>query len=280
MATESDNGTGGLTIGLAAALGGLGAVIVDLVQKGDASAIFKLTGTLNRYGHVLGAAWPDVPVLGVGIALIVFAIVLAYLSDARSRGAAFYSGASVITVLMTLVPYEAPLPPSSGTTVNKTSWSEDRPLAGAQLIQAAYRPQVATRLHYAAGGSLPVTVIVHLPLQEGQQAATPPRVDGRLFDSVTGKEWQIGFADPNPTAQASAKEVTYRFDFSIETGTPHGSTLADLRLRVTAQGYSMGQASLSVATPGLPVTMEVTLKPSGVPKGFQGLGRILDRPTF
>ncbi len=85
MRAESDDGVGGVSVGVAAALGGLGAVIVDLVQKGDASALFKLTGTLNKYGHGFTAGWPDLPVLGVGLVLILIAIVLAFLADARSR---------------------------------------------------------------------------------------------------------------------------------------------------------------------------------------------------
>jgi len=281
MRADSDESAGHFTVGTAAAIGGLGAVAIDLVQKGDASALFKLTVTVNRYGHMLNASWPDMPVLGVGLLLVIFAVVLAFFSDARSRNAAFFSGASVLSVLMTFVPYDAPLPPPSGTTVNKVSENEGfGRFGGAQIIPAVYRAEARPQIIYAAAGQLPVTVVVHLPVAEGQGTGTPPRIDGRLFDQVSGKQWQIGFADPDPTTQTTAKEVTYRFDFAVETGAPKGDVIADLRLRVTAQGYSMGQSRLSVTTPGMPVTMEITLKPSGVPKALEGIGRIFDRPSF
>lgn len=279
MSSDSSEASGA-TIGISAAIGGLGAVIVDLIQKGDASAISKLTGTVNNYGHLLSAGWPDVPIIVVGLALVALAIGLAFLSEAKSRNTAFYSGASVVSVLMTLIPYDAPLPLPSGATVNRVTLEDSRPsLESAALIPAVYRPEYERPIIRVAAGQLPVTVIVHLPRKPDQNAIAP-RVDGRLFDSVSGKIWQIGYSDTSANSKSSEKEIVYRFDFTIETGETRGGTIADLKLRIAAQGYSAAWAQLRVTTPGAPAVIEVTLQQSLLPRGFEGLGRIFDRPNF
>jgi len=124
MAVYTSESSAG-TVGLAAAAGGLSAVFADLIQKGDASAVFELTANVNKLGDLLYppnlGTWPGVPVAGVGLGLLLVSIILAFMSEARSRTSAFYSGASVLTVLMTLVPYTQALPAPSDMTVNKSA---------------------------------------------------------------------------------------------------------------------------------------------------------------
>jgi hypothetical protein len=282
MAAQS-KGADAAMAGLAAAAGGLFAVFADLFQKGEASAVFNLTGAANRLGHgfypARWGAWPDLPVIATGLALLCFAVFLAILAKARSRNSGFYTGAGALAVLLTCIPYDAPLPAPSGTTVSKLAAGWSPPAAA--LIPARYEAGGAPPVILAAAGDpLPVTLVVHIPMAAGKTSTTPPRIDGHIFDAVSRREWQIGYVDPSPTTRMSGGEVTYRFDFVIEPGPPHGATMADLRLRVHAPGYRTVEAAQGVSDTGLPVTIDVTLKPSALPRTLQGLARVLERPSF
>lgn len=271
----SDSQVSRLTgVGLSAAIGGLVAVLVDLFQKGDASAVFEFTGMVNRAGQAIfplllgaGSTWPGIPVAGVGLGLVIFAIALAYIGEARTRSAAFYSGASVLTVLMTLVPYNTPLQPS-GTTVNKMA-------AGDYFFQPvnAGSSLMGGRIWLAAAGDeLPVSVIIRAPVGDQKQL---DRINGRLYDAVSGKEWQLGYAEP---ARGQDKgSVTYRFDFVIKTAEPKDGAVADLQLWIDADGYQIATASQKVNNIAMPVALEIELKPTWQPRILK---RILESPKF
>lgn len=246
-----------LSIGLSAAIGGIAAVVADYYQKKEASAIYELTGLVNRFSD------QAIPVGAVALGLIVLSVVLAYLQEARSRMSAFYAGASVLTVLMTLVPYDAPQPLPSGSTVNQVSFLE----------RAILPPAFAGEITLAqAGAQIPVAVIVKLPPRDG---ARQPRISGVVYDAVSGQKWQLAYTAPYTTVGQDA--ITYRFDFVIQAGPQKGETVADLRVRATADGYQTATASQVVTQPGQPVTLQVTLKPSTLPRVLQ---RTLEAPQF
>jgi hypothetical protein len=246
-----------LSVGLSAAIGGIIAILADFYQKKDASAIYEFTGLVNRYSD------QSVPVGAVALGLVVLSVVLAYLQEARSRMAAFYAGASVLTVLMTLVPYNAPQPLPSGSTVNQVSVIER------SIIPSAFAAEMQIA---QAGAQIPVAVIVKLPPRDG---ATTPHISGVVYDAVSGQKWQLAYTAPKTTTGADG--VTYRFDFVIQTGTPSGDKLADLHLRCSADGYQTATAQQLVTQAGQPVALQVTLKPSSLPRFLQ---RTLESPQF
>ena len=246
-----------LSVGLSAAIGGIVAMLADFYQKHDASAIYEFTGLVNKYSD------QAIPVGAVALGLIVLSVILAYLQEARSRMSAFYAGASVLTVLMTLVPYNAPQPLPSGSTVNQVSVIERG------IISSAY----AADLQIAqAGAQIPVAVIVKLPAHD---LATTPRISGVVYDAVSGQKWQLGYTAPKTTM--TTESVTYRFDFVFQAGTPSGDKLADLRLRCSADGYQTATAQQLVTQAGQPVTLQVALKPSSLPRFLQ---RTMESPQF
>jgi hypothetical protein len=246
-----------LSIGLSAAIGGIIAILADFYQKKDASAIYEFTGLVNKFSS------QAIPVGAVALGLVVLSVVLAYLQEARSRMSAFYAGASVLTVLMTLVPYNAPQPLPSGSTVNQVSMIEQG------IIPSAYAAEIQIA---QAGAQIPVAVIVKLPARDG---AMTPHINGVVYDAVTGQKWQLAYTAPKTTA--GAEGVTYRFDFVIQAGTPKGDKLADLRLRCAADGYQTATAQQVVTQAGQPVTLQVILKPSSLPRFIQ---RTLESPQF
>jgi len=275
MAVYTSESSAG-TVGLAAAAGGLSAVFADLIQKGDASAVFELTANVNKLGDLLYppnlGTWPGVPVAGVGLGLLLVSIILAFMSEARSRTSAFYSGASVLTVLMTLVPYTQALPAPSDMTVNKSAMLRE----DSMIVPATYQMDgFAPVWRVQATTDTPVTIVVHAPNRG--PASAPNRINGQLYDRVSGKTWQFGFSDAS--SSSSGSETIYTFNLSIPTSpqTTSGGLVADLSIRIDVPGYQTTTATQKVGRIGAPVTMEVTLQPSALP-GF--LKRALEAPRF
>jgi hypothetical protein len=114
MATELYTLKKSMCLGLSAATGGLLAVLSDIAQKQDASAVEHLQSALTG---VLGLrTYPAVVVL----ALIVLSIALSFIFSAESNKKAFYIGASILAIMMTAVPYNAP-PSLSATPTEKSA---------------------------------------------------------------------------------------------------------------------------------------------------------------
>lgn len=262
-----------LGIGLAAALGGLAAVIVDLFQKQNASAIYQLTNFVNKATLKFDPSGQfTLPVVGVGGLLLIASILLAYFAEARSARAAFYSGASVLTVLMALVPYQQPLQPEYGTTVRQMSstqgWQTLTVTPAAYSGAPNWTVDRGRVWRAQASGTLPVVVTVHV------KGPVPPKMSGVLYDTVSGRSYQLGYGTPQSRGSDGS---TFRFEFVINTGTPKGGRVADLKLRVEAPGYKLATTARSVTQMGAPVEMQVSLQPSKVP-GF--LQRALERPQY
>jgi hypothetical protein len=114
MATELYTLKKSMCLGLSAATGGLLAVLSDIAQKQDASAVEHLQSALTG---VLGLrTYPAVVVL----ALIVLSVALSFIFSAESNKKAFYIGASILAIMMTAVPYNAP-PSLSATPTEKSA---------------------------------------------------------------------------------------------------------------------------------------------------------------
>jgi len=96
-------GTARFYLGLSSAFGGLLAALSDILQKDQASAVMKIHYSLRT---TLGA--PSNPLLVVGM-LVGFGVALCFIFGADSNKRAFYIGASIPSILMTLVPYK-PVP--------------------------------------------------------------------------------------------------------------------------------------------------------------------------
>ncbi len=251
------------SVGLSAAIGGLAAILMDLFNKKDASSVFELTSFVNQLASNFTSQ--AIPVGGVGVGLIILAVMLAYLQEARNRMAAFYSGASVLTVLMTLVPYNAPLPAPTGATVNQVSSAD-----GFQLIGGAHAAEAPLLL--AQGQTqIPVTIIVTLaPSADGTVKAQYVR--GMVKDLMSGRRWALPSVSPKPSGSSGA---VFRYQFFVE-GTPGNSKgVANLQLSVTADGYQTKDTSPVLVKGGQAVTLEATLQPSAVPRFLQ---RTLESP--
>src|SRR4051794_3645390 len=102
MATELYAVRKSLCLGLSAATGGLLAVLSDIAQKQEASAVEHLKSALTG---VLGVRTYPVVVV---VMLIALAVALSFIFSAESNTKAFYIGARILAIMMTAVPYNAP----------------------------------------------------------------------------------------------------------------------------------------------------------------------------
>src|SRR3989442_15116421 len=92
-------------------VGAIVAVLADLMQKDVASAILRMGEVL---GDTLHTPSPSVVAMVVVIAL---AVVVCFIFECDTTTKAFYTGVSILTIVMTAVPYKAPQ--SANTDPNK-----------------------------------------------------------------------------------------------------------------------------------------------------------------
>lgn len=87
---------------LSAFVGGVICVLADLIQKDDASAILLIGRKLDK---VIGIPSPTLIAIGI---ILVIAASLPLIFESGTKKGAFYAGASVLAILMTITPYKAP----------------------------------------------------------------------------------------------------------------------------------------------------------------------------
>lgn len=171
---------------LSAIIGGVICTLADLLQKSEASAVLLLGQKLDE---IFGVSSPTLVAIGLVLSL---AIALSLIFESKTKKGAFYIGASVLAILMTMTPYKmAPgfkTEPNSVEVNLSISTNDRRPVEGAvvTLLDASGRTIISrSRLQgsqlrfYQGGGTYRLTVELsgyktaskNLSLREG----SPPR---------------------------------------------------------------------------------------------------------
>lgn len=123
-------------------LGGAGAliaVLAELMAKGEVSAVVAMKEAVTVYLKI-----PAAPIDIVGL-LVVFGMVLTFISQTTNYKKAFYAGASILTVLMTMVPTGLPPTPGHPGTGDQSTAMLQPPQDGeAMLVPAAFTLVQAT----------------------------------------------------------------------------------------------------------------------------------------
>jgi hypothetical protein len=232
--TKSFDGKAMIYVGLSGAVGGMLAILADLIQKENASAVGKLTDAMSGVLH------RSVPPLVVMFLLIAMAVALCFIFEARSSKRALYTGASILSLIMTVVPYKTPdsigahpiQPPSQGQMEN--GWWENLFTPGHVFAQGKQPPQT----------KYPVTV--HLSTGDNQQV---PAALFSLFDPSTG--------------QVVARSKVAGGDFNFYVSKPYW-------LRVEVPGYAIAQSKLDGTRPQ---SLNVSLRPTSIPLSIQRIFR-------
>lgn len=102
-----------LKLALSAFIGGFFCLLADLAQKSEASSIRNIALGI---GDIIGASYSNGKIIAVVLVLIC-ALVLYFIFDPATKPKAFYLGASVLALMMTITPYE----PSKGFNTQPNS---------------------------------------------------------------------------------------------------------------------------------------------------------------
>lgn len=223
-----------ICLGLSAATGGSLAILSDITQKQDASAVEQLHSAL---GGVLGVqTYPWV----VMLLLIVFSVALSFIFSADSNKKAFYIGASILALMMTVVPYKAlpglnTSPPSSGAGAATEQGWWDRFLIPPQVF-AQNAPQSSPSSPF----------IVHLETEDKKP------VSSAIFALI----------DPS-NGQTIRRSRVQGSDFTFYVNNRTYS------LRVQVDGYAIAELPLNLP----PRSLTISLIPSSIPLSIQRVFR-------
>ncbi|CCD90721.1 membrane hypothetical protein [Bradyrhizobium sp. ORS 375] len=163
--------SGKLSIGLAGAFGGVIAVLGDLIQKQDASAVLVFASTLNRILQLAIATW------GWALVLVALAVALCVIFEPDSKPRAFYIGASILALLMTAVPFKLPEPPPKS--------------ASATVANLVYPIQLVSDQQPGESSTTPIAAVhiqIRLPIEARAKVPFPMYLT--FYDPANDKKWR------------------------------------------------------------------------------------------
>ncbi len=234
MSPELENAKKSMCLGLSAGTGGLLAIMSDIAQKQDASAVEHLQSAL---GGVLGVrTYPAV----VAIVLIILSIALSFIFSAQSNKNAFYVGASILAIMMTAVPYSPPPSLSTSPTANRTD-------AG-QRVGLLDRLMIPPQVHAQSGSSNPRSYPVEVHLQTDDKKP----VTSAIFSLIDADSGQV-------LGRSRVQSGDFTFYAQNRPST----------LRVLVDGYAIAERPLNTSVR----TLTIQLTSSNVPLALQRIFR-------
>lgn len=169
-------------LGLSSFIGGILAVLADLNQKSEASAVLNIGNNLATVFNI-----PS-PAIVATVLILLIAIALALIFDVSSKRQAFYTGVSVLSLMMIVVPYKTPdgfkTVPNSVEVVLTLKTADNNPINEATIslwlndgrtLISSSKISTDTFRFYKDGGSYKLSVemegystqFIDLNLQEG-----------------------------------------------------------------------------------------------------------------
>jgi hypothetical protein len=245
-ALDSTVGRRMLLTALSGMVGGFLAVLADVAQKDDASAVLNIASGIAKLNIKCQP-------FAIAIVLVLLAGAICLILDAANTKAAFYIGASILTLIMTLVPVRRS-PSIESALPALRPVLQDRLIRPALFWQEA-APAVRARRPTSAG-----TGLVNLTLTAKDK----------------GSIGQFTVEIRNPDTGAITARSTYATPNNVELRIPPGR----VELRISVSGYKLARQTLTI-TPGQTQEVAVDLEPSIMPLGLQKLldGYVKRSPT-
>lgn len=191
-----------ISIGFAGAVGGVFAALADMIQKREASAISEVDQVLERVFETELADFNAI------LLVISLATALSFIFEPETKKKAFYTGAAVLALLMTVVPYNPPKEDFVGkqAATQSRDWTPSnwlRNVIGPGQVSAA-SPQPQTR--ELARVFVSITTSDHGDLSDGtatlirpdRQRASVVRFEGNLviFTNVEPGSYSLRLESP------------------------------------------------------------------------------------
>jgi hypothetical protein len=233
MPVHSGNIKKSICLGLSAATGGLVAVLSDIMQKHEASAVEQLQITLGSIFGVHTYLW------FAALLLIFLSVALSFIFGSDTNKTAFTTGAGILAFLVTVTPYK-PLP----------NLDTAPPAAGTSAANIGIWDRLMIPGRVFAQSSVPAA------------ASTPYTIHLQTADHKPVSEVVLTLIDPS-NGQALRRSRVQGSDLTFYVG--NGS----YSLRVQVDGYQITEIPL---TPP-PHSVTVNLAPSSVPLALQRLFR-------
>ncbi|NWG45661.1 MAG: hypothetical protein HXY25_03825 [Alphaproteobacteria bacterium] len=274
----------GNTLGLALAgsIGVAAALVADFFQKGQSSAVYQLEIYLSSYFGL------EVPFYVIALGLVVTGAAAVFVNEPVSKRAAFTTGASILAILMTLMPVrEQDLLPADPTILEGEAEDPailDEPLEDASInvlsadgVQQASltlrmpAPRAEPALVQVQNAEIPVEIVVTLPgARKGDIDLSSVLVV--LYDSVSRSTYRLG-SPVDITDGAGGLELIYAARVPVRGSrtTARGVVLADLSVRVEAPGYRISFAETEVTDQSAVTRLSVSLPASTTPLWMQRL---------
>lgn len=280
--------------GLAGGLGIVVAVMVDMTQRGDSSALYTLNTWFSRVFAMVG--FGDLPLYGV--ILIIMAIgasAVIYFQPVTLRGA-FAQGFGVLAAVMSFAPnnlgtpLDAPNMPVIQQGSAASTGEADTPEPAAQQIgydgstgvraglsQAVYVPGTAdpapvrTSMVQSRARASQYDLTMQIVLPDGLEAPIDRMIRrgalrGRLHNADTGQTYNIFRNSGAIIQQSSDGEM-----LTIMTSIPVENQSSQLYARIEAAGYDITMEEFT-ASQGSEATWRIVMTPSSVPLVVQRLG--------
>lgn len=234
---------------LSAGIGAVLAVMADLIQKENASAVVKVSSVTSE--HLSLTAPPFVWAL----VLIALGISLCLVFEPKTKARAFYLGASVVALVMTAVPYSPPPsapPPLTAGQMNPLLPNHNFFLANAhaQILKTESREDTV---------ELEIRAI---DLAEKQTREEVIEVLLSVYDTTNEEKWQFNLSVPS--GDISKKSWVL----------PASSQERTFLVRAEAEGYKVFTSEHSVPGGATLVSVPVLLIPTVVPLWVDKMFRI------
>jgi hypothetical protein len=202
-----------VAIGAAGGFGGVVAVLGDLIQKQDASAALIFASTLNRIFQLGIATW------AWALVLVILAVLLCLVFEPDTKPRAFYVGASILTLLMTAVPFKMPEAAPKPSAVNIGAALQNSPFKLAEYVAADERPGQRST-------SPTAKVHIQIRLPKEARASVPFPIYLTFYDPEGDTKWRVeDYAIQNSQISGLyTADLIYHFEPSPES----------LRLRIEA----------------------------------------------
>jgi hypothetical protein len=241
---------------LASALGIGAAVIVDLLQAREASALYLMNRWLLELTGMMGIE--ALPLYGVMLALMGVGAGTIFVTEPITMRGAFAQGFGALAVLMTMAPSDlgAPLQapdyaPSQGTNPSVREQFEPASLTNVSLYEAGdYQLRIQVEFPDGLEGDL-------------QEMLRRKKLVGKLYNKDTGIKYDLF---RNSGADMDYRDGTLRIVTSITARSPQ----AELWLLIEAEGYKITEERFTAQKGANPI-WNVGMQASGQPLIVQRL---------
>ena len=254
-----------LGMGIASAFGIAAAIVFDLTQHDEASALFLMNEWVGKLTDTVGA--PSVPLYGVVLLLMALGGgSILYFQPSTMKGA-FAQGFGALAALMTVAPSdlgsalpgnaEDPLPPAL----------QSLPPADAIIEPASFA--AATTAAQSQGYGVRIKVVFPNGLDRSlNELIRRGGLRGRLYNETTNQTYNL--------FRAGGGELEYKDDaLYVSTFLPGNADEAVLWARVEAEGYKITVENFSADQGANPV-WTINMRPSNTPLFVQRLRHSYD----